>query len=54
MSKSQKDLFQVADNQQGFFTTKQAIKCGISSKNHAYFIKTDKWIKEGRGIYRLF
>ena len=54
MSKSQKDLFQVADNQQGFFTAKQAIKCGISSKNHAYFIKTDKWIKEGRGIYRLF
>ena len=48
-----RSLFEVADNQQGFFTAKQAIKCGYSSKNHAYFVKTKKWIKEGRGIYRL-
>ncbi|MBN2478770.1 MAG: type IV toxin-antitoxin system AbiEi family antitoxin domain-containing protein [Parachlamydiales bacterium] len=48
-----KSLFEIADNQQGFFTAKQAIKCGISSKNHAYFVKTGKWIKEGRGLYRL-
>ncbi|OGN62281.1 MAG: hypothetical protein A3F40_02030 [Chlamydiae bacterium RIFCSPHIGHO2_12_FULL_27_8] len=48
-----KALFEIADNQQGFFTAKQAIKCGISSKNHAYFVKTGKWNKEGRGLYRL-
>lgn len=50
---SEKSLFEIADNQQVFFTAKQAIECGFNSKNHSYFIKTGKWIKEGRGIYRL-
>lgn len=46
-------LYQLADGQQGFFTAKQSIDCGFSSKNHAYYVKKGKWIKEGRGIYRL-
>ena len=50
---NEKALFEIADRQQGFFTTKQAIKCGFTSKNHNYYVKTGKWIREERGIYRL-
>jgi predicted transcriptional regulator of viral defense system len=53
MQNSQKLLFEIAESQQGFFTAKQAINCGFSSKNHQYFVKKGKWIKEGWGIYRL-
>jgi predicted transcriptional regulator of viral defense system len=53
MINKKKSLFEIADSQQGFFTARQAINCRISSKNHSYFVKTGKWIKEGRGIYRL-
>ncbi len=53
MQSSQKLLFEIAERQEGFFTAKQAINCGFSSKNHQYFVKNGKWIKEGWGIYRL-
>ncbi len=54
--KSQSDrraLFEIVDAQQGYFTAKQAIDCGFSSKNHHYYLKRGEWIREGRGIYRL-
>lgn len=49
----QKALFEIADKQQGFFTSKQAIQCGFSSKNHHYYVKVGEWVKEDRGVYRL-
>lgn len=39
--------------QQGYFSTKQAIKAGFSSRSHLYHVQTGTWIKVYRGIYRL-
>jgi predicted transcriptional regulator of viral defense system len=46
-------LYETAGSQQGFFTTKQAIRAGIAEKTHTYHIKVGNWIREHRGIYRL-
>jgi len=46
-------LHQVAQSQQGFFTTKQAIRSGFAEKTHAYHVNAENWIREHRGIYRL-
>jgi predicted transcriptional regulator of viral defense system len=46
-------LFEIADRQQGFFTTKQAEGCGFSRSNFHVKIVSKEWIKEQRGIYRL-
>ena len=46
-------LYQVAQSQQGFFTTKQAIQSGFADKTHAYHANAGNWIREHRGIYRL-
>ena len=43
----------MARSQQGFFTTKQAIRAGFSEKVHTYHVKAGNWIREHRGIYRL-
>ena len=46
-------LFEIADRQQGYFTTRQAEKCGFSRSNFHLKIQSGEWIKEMRGIYRL-
>ncbi len=46
-------LYEVAQSQQGFFTTKQATRAGFAEKTHAYHVKVGNWIREHRGIYRL-
>jgi predicted transcriptional regulator of viral defense system len=46
-------LFQIADSQQGFFTSQQAEECGFSRANFHRFLASKQWIKELRGIYRL-
>jgi predicted transcriptional regulator of viral defense system len=46
-------LYETARSQQGFFTTKQAIRAGFGEKTHAYHAKVGNWIREHRGIYRL-
>src|ERR1700678_374424 len=46
-------LHQIAQAQQGFFTTKQAIRAGFAETTHSYHIKVGNWIREHRGIYRL-
>src|ERR1700722_18108098 len=46
-------LYEIAQSQQGFFTTKQAIRAGISEKTHSYHVNVGNWIREHRGIYRL-
>ena len=46
-------LHEIAQSQQGFFTTKQAIRSGFAGKTHSYHVKAGNWIREHRGIYRL-
>lgn len=48
-----KNLYDIAENQLGYFTAKQAISAGYLAKNHAYHIKQGHWIREHRSIYRL-
>ncbi len=46
-------LFEVAEQQQGFFTTKQAKAAGFAENTHPYHVQAGNWIREHRGIYRL-
>lgn len=51
---SMKDhLFEIADRQQGYFTTGQAVECGYSQPNFRHHVASKEWIKVQRGIYRL-
>lgn len=50
---SEKTLYQIAENQLGYFTAKQAKSAGYLSKNHTYHVKQGHWIREYRSIYRL-
>lgn len=54
MSQNSKDrLFEVADRQQGYFTSNQAEECGFHRSHFHRFIDSGEWVKEIRGIYRL-
>jgi hypothetical protein len=46
-------LFEMAELQQGFFTTKQAKAAGFAENTHPYHVQVGNWIREYRGIYRL-
>lgn len=46
-------LYEIAEGQGGYFTTKQAASAGFSQKNHGYHVRTGNWLRERRGIYRL-
>jgi hypothetical protein len=46
-------LFDLAEQQQGFFTTKQARAAGFAENTHPYHVQAGNWIREHRGIYRL-
>jgi len=46
-------LYDAAEAQQGYFTTKQAVAAGFDEKNHAYHVRSGNWIRVHRGIYRL-
>jgi predicted transcriptional regulator of viral defense system len=48
-----RQLFEIAEQQQGFFTTKQAKAAGFAENTHPYHVKVGNWIREHRGIYRL-
>jgi predicted transcriptional regulator of viral defense system len=48
-----KRLFEIAEGQQGFFTTKQAKAAGFAENTHPYHVKVGNWVRENRGIYRL-
>ena len=49
----QKELYQVAEAQGGYFTTKQAASLGYASNKRAYHVQVGNWLREHRGIYRL-
>jgi predicted transcriptional regulator of viral defense system len=46
-------LFEIAEQQQGFFTTKQAKAAGFAENTHPYHVQVGNWIREHRAIYRL-
>ena len=46
-------LFEFAEQQQGYFTTKQAKAAGFAENTHPYHVRVGNWIREHRGIYRL-
>src|ERR1700693_1297872 len=46
-------LYEIAEGQQGFFTTKQAKATGCAENTHPYHVQAGNWIREHRGIYRL-
>jgi predicted transcriptional regulator of viral defense system len=50
---TEKRLFQIASEQQGYFTTAQAIEAGFQDATHPYHINNGDWIREWRGIYRI-
>ena len=49
----QKDLYQLAESQSGYFTTKQASALGYASNKRIYHVRAGNWIREHRGIYRI-
>ena len=51
--KVKESLFQIASEQQGYFTTSQAIEVGFQDATHPYHVKCGDWIREWRGIYRI-
>ncbi len=52
-SKNQKRLFELAEVQGGYFTSKQAESLGYRANKRNYHVGAGNWIREARGIYRL-
>lgn len=48
-----KRLYEIAESQEGFFTTKQAKAAGFAENTHPYHVQVGNWVREHRGIYRL-
>lgn len=46
-------LYQIASLQQGYFTARQAKDVGYADSRFPYHVRKERWIREGRGIYRL-
>lgn len=46
-------LYSLAESQQGYFTSGQAVACGYPTSSHVYHLRRGSWLREGRGIYRL-
>jgi predicted transcriptional regulator of viral defense system len=46
-------LFQIAEQQQGYFTAKQAAEAGYQLGSQSHHVKSGNWVRAERGIYRL-
>ena len=46
-------LMEIAQAQQGYFTTRQAVAAGYADNTHTYHVRTGNWERVQRGIYRL-
>ena len=46
-------LFEIAESQQGYFSTPQAVAAGYARSTHSYHVEAGNWVREHRGIYRL-
>ncbi len=53
VNRSYAKLVELAEAQQGFFTTQQAIKAGYSDNTHPYHVRAGHWLRHCRGVYRL-
>ena len=47
------ELMEIAQAQQGYFTTRQAIAAGFADNTHTYHVRVENWERVRRGIYRL-
>ena len=48
------NLYRIASEQGGFFTTKQAISCGYDTNSHPYHVKAGNWVRDHRSIYTVW
>ncbi len=46
-------LFEIIEQQQGYFTAKQAAHAGYLLGSQAHHVKSGNWVRVERGIYRL-
>jgi len=46
-------LFEIVEEQQGYFTAKQAAEVGYRLGSQAHHVKAGNWLRVERGIYRL-
>ena len=46
-------LFEITEQQQGYFTAKQAAQAGYQLGSQAHHVKSGNWVRVERGIYRL-
>jgi len=53
MPDMKRKLYAIAENQQGYFTARQAREAGFSYAAQSYHVQTSAWIRVHRGIYRL-
>jgi len=49
----QRDLYQIAEGQGGYFTAKQAASLGYTASKRNYHVGAGNWVREHRGIHRL-
>lgn len=49
----QRELFEIARQQGGYFTAKQAARLGYTANKRNYHVGAGNWVREHRGIYRL-
>ncbi|MEM7175301.1 MAG: type IV toxin-antitoxin system AbiEi family antitoxin domain-containing protein [Chlamydiota bacterium] len=49
----ERKLYQIASLQQGYFTARQAKEVGYKDSRFPYHVRKGRWLREGRGIYRL-
>ncbi|MBA3976493.1 MAG: hypothetical protein C0504_19985 [Candidatus Solibacter sp.] len=52
-SEAQRELFQLAQQQGGYFTAKQAARLGYTASKRNYHVGAGNWNREYRGIYRI-
>ena len=50
---SSQRLYESAQGQGGFFTTRQAHEAGFKDNVHPYHVRVGNWVRERRGVYRL-
>ena len=46
-------LFELAEEQQGYFTAKQATEAGYLLGSQAHHVKAGNWVRVERGVYRM-
>lgn len=46
-------LFEIAEEQDGYFTAKQAYAAGYSQRMQSYHVANGDWVREQRGIFHL-